>query len=105
MTTPDDEVMDRLGHEQIVARCAASLRRGGARGGPSVTPVTGTVVAWKTYLRQVIDGLVEILTAARLDVWLDRREIGAGDEFKPAICLALVRFSAAVVLFDRDALT
>lgn len=59
----------------------------------------------KRYLGQVLDALPGAFEAKQLAVWIDRREVAAGDEFARAVCLALIRCSAAVVLVDKDALT
>ncbi|GAB2581398.1 toll/interleukin-1 receptor domain-containing protein [Kribbella endophytica] len=61
--------------------------------------------ARKRYMQYVLAGLTEGFAARQIDVWIDQREIDAGDDFEQAICLSLVRCSAAIVLIDRDALT
>lgn len=58
----------------------------------------------KIYLRWVIDELISTLQAAGLTAWVDTRQINAGDRFERALCLSLIRCSAAIVLVDRDAL-
>jgi hypothetical protein len=59
----------------------------------------------KEYLGHLLARLPDAFAPANLDVWIDRREVSAGDVFEPVVCLALVRCSAAVFLVDRDALT
>jgi hypothetical protein len=59
----------------------------------------------KRYLNQLLEMLPEAFARKKLGVWIDRRELSAGDKFEHAICLALIRCSAAVLLVDRDALT
>ncbi|GGR93336.1 hypothetical protein GCM10010169_42240 [Micromonospora fulviviridis] len=59
----------------------------------------------KRYLRQLLDRLPESFAAKELEVWIDQREVAAGDRFEQAVCLSLIRCSAAVVLVDQDALT
>ncbi len=58
----------------------------------------------KRYLIQLLEALPGTFARKNLDVWIDRREVSAGDQFEQAVCLALIRCSAAVVLVDRDAL-
>ncbi|MET8910613.1 toll/interleukin-1 receptor domain-containing protein [Micromonospora sp. NPDC004551] len=59
----------------------------------------------KRYLGHLLDQLPERFAARQLDVWIDRREVAAGDQFEQAVCLSLIRCSVAVVLVDEDALT
>lgn len=59
----------------------------------------------KRYINQLLEALPQAFARKELNVWIDRREISVGDEFEQAICLALIRCSAAVILVDRDALT
>jgi hypothetical protein len=58
----------------------------------------------KRYLAQLLEALPQAFARKKLDVWIDRREVSAGDEFDQAVCLSLIRCSATVVLVDRDAL-
>jgi hypothetical protein len=59
----------------------------------------------KRYLTQLLEALPQAFARKKLNVWIDSREVSAGDQFEHAVCLSLIRCSAAVVLVDQDALT
>ena len=58
----------------------------------------------KKYLRQLLSCLDEQLDAAGFPTWLDRLDMGEGENFDTLIYDALGRCQAAVILIDRDAL-
>lgn len=59
----------------------------------------------KAYLNMVLDALPEAFDQKQIKIWIDKFEVSAGDRFEQAVCLALIRCSAAVILVDQDALT
>jgi hypothetical protein len=58
----------------------------------------------KKYLGQLLDELGGQLEAAGFQPWLDRIDLGAGEEFDTLIYDALYRCRVAVILIDRDTL-
>jgi hypothetical protein len=58
----------------------------------------------KKYLGQLLDEVSGQLEAAGFQPWLDRTDLGAGEEFDTLIYDALYRCRVAVILIDRDTL-